>query len=109
MDRFGVGGRSVFSGSASVFLGSFMGGGCFLVGLKAPYMLKLNVAIRHCSIMYGKADSRRLPIICLDISKPANCYAKILMFHQSITEFINYDNYFFELLLIPQVECDVEQ
>jgi hypothetical protein len=73
MDRFGVGGRSVFSGSASVFLGSFTGGGSSFEGVNAPHMLKLSEASRHCSMMYGKADSLRLPIICLDISKPANC------------------------------------
>jgi hypothetical protein len=31
------------------------------------------------------------------------------MLYQSIADIINYYNYFFELLLIPQVKGDVEQ
>lgn len=48
-------------------------GGCSCVGLRAPHILKLSFARRHCSTKYGQADSRRLPIICRDISNPASC------------------------------------
>lgn len=48
-------------------------GVCAWVGLSAPYILKLSVARRHCSTTYGQTDSRKLPIICRDINRPANC------------------------------------
>lgn len=43
------------------------------VGLNAPHILKLSLASFHCSTKYGKADSRKLPMICREMSRPASC------------------------------------
>lgn len=43
------------------------------VGLSAPHIVKLKRASFHCSMQYGRADSRRLPIIWRDINSPASC------------------------------------
>lgn len=108
MDRFGVGGRSVFSGSGSVFFASAAIAGDSFVGVIAPHNIKLNVAMRHCSMMYGSADSRKLPIICLEINKPANCCGTNYQL-PSRSIHISTINYFFQLLLVAQIESDVEQ
>jgi hypothetical protein len=89
IDRFGVGvvndsvtvvvAVAVGVGSPSFFLYASVlsdidcDGGSSFVGLSAPHNLKLSVANRHCSIIYGIADSLMFPIICRDMSKPANC------------------------------------
>lgn len=43
-------------------------------GLRAPNMSKLIFASRICSSTYGTADSFRLPITCLAMSRAASCY-----------------------------------
>lgn len=77
IDRFGVGGRSSFSfslgGSVSGCLMSVVGGSSSLSGVSDPHIWKLKVASLHCSMIYGYADSLRLPMIWREMSKPASC------------------------------------
>lgn len=59
-------------------------------------------------MIYGQADSRRFPMICLEMSKPANCCRED--YNQSDAgQFFAFDlSHLFQLFLVSQIKCNVE-